>query len=275
MQRSGFWLVVACLLLPTRWVWAQSAQWQADTLAVMPANVVQAATDQYNRVLLALETGSLVAIDAQGKLIYEYAPQQLSAPTLIEAAATQRVLLFYREWQQITLLDRFLSLISTFDLQELGSGYVRLATRAQNNSYWLIDEVDFSLKKTDPQASQIWASTPLNLLIEPGNYLFAYLREYQNNLYVSDVKSGILVFDNMGGYVRKIPILGVNFFDFDGDYLIYCTANGVEGYHLYHHTTSSLLHFTAPIPKKPMVLKSNSGFYIIAGKNIIAFRKKR
>jgi len=106
-----------------------------------------------------------------------YSTPKRGAVTLIGAWPTLNVLLFYQDFQSITLLDRFLAPIADIDLNDK-IGFARLATFNFESNIWLIDDSDFSLKLWDRRLDQIAVVTPFNLLLNPEDYEITFMREY-------------------------------------------------------------------------------------------------
>jgi len=76
-------------------------------------------------------------------------------------------------------------------------------------------------------------------------YDITFLREYQNNLFIADRNSGVLVFDAFGSYKKKIPFKGIDFFSFHEDEMYYVQRDTLNFFHLYLFTTHEIA-----LPKK-------------------------
>ena len=96
---------------------------------------------------------------------------------------------------------------------------------ALNNQIWLVDMVDFSIKKIDPQWEQVTIRIPLRQILDPEESEFVYLREYQNLLFLADRNSGVLIFDNLGNFLRQIAVTGIVYLHFQGNALYYQVEN--------------------------------------------------
>ena len=110
--------------------------------------------------------------------------------------------------------------ISTIDLTPY-VGFARLVTYSYESNIWIVDDTDFTLKLLDVELQKVVSTTPLNSVLNMNDYDISFMREYQNLLFISDLNSGILVFDNLGNYLRTIVVTGVSYFGFEGNDIYY------------------------------------------------------
>lgn len=176
--------------------------------------------DNAGYLYLADRAGRVIRYDRGGKeqLIYSpYRPAQISG---LDAWQGLRIFCFFRDLQEYAFLNRFLVSPGNYSF---GShfGFVEAAALSFDNLIWAFDQGDFSLKKYDVQLQQVQTQTPLNLLLDPGNYEISLIREYQNRVYLADKRSGILVFDNIGNFLRTLPLPDVEYFNFIDDQLYF------------------------------------------------------
>jgi hypothetical protein len=172
-------------------------------------------------------------MDSIGNQVQMFSPPRRSNTTTIEAYRNVNIFLFYPDYQVYYYLDRFLTPTQTLSFNNSEIGYVRLATPSQDNSIWLIDDQDFSLKKYNPNFQKVEINTPLELLIDPVSYDMNFIKEYQNLVFINDKMSGIMIFDNMGNYKTKIPVKDLSYVTFYKDLLIYIKNNQLHMINLY------------------------------------------
>lgn len=156
-----------------------------------------------------------------------YSSSKRKKITHIEAWNTAKIFLFSREFQEYTILDRYLTEISTktFNMDEVG--FADFATMALDGNIWLIDNTNFSLKKISISTNTTILTTNLNLIIPQVENEVIFMKEYGNFLYVSTQHNGILVFDNLGTYKKKIPYDGVSFLAFKDDIMYFTQHNEI------------------------------------------------
>ena len=169
--------------------------------------------DRNGAIFIAHRGGSISKLSKNGEIELKYSPERNGGVSLLEAWTTLDILVFYEGLQSLTLLNRFLTPISTTDLSS-HIGYARLATFNYESNIWVIDDSDFSLKLLDTSLNRVTINTPLNLILDQENYQLTFIREYQNLLFIGDLNTGVLIFDNLGNYIRTINVDGVTFFSF-------------------------------------------------------------
>ncbi|ELR73088.1 hypothetical protein C900_05723 [Fulvivirga imtechensis AK7] len=182
--------------------------------------------DRLNNIYIADKKGNLKQY-THGQLNQVFSPQQTGEITLVEAWNPLKIFLFYADFQEYIFLDRFLTSAQRYSSRDLSS-FSGLITISADNNLWVVDYVDFGLRKYNINFRQFTIETPFDLLLDPDNYEITFIREYQNLVFISDKASGILIFDNMGNYLRKIPVKGTDYFTFHKDQLYYLTNNGRE-----------------------------------------------
>lgn len=209
--------------------------------------IQQVSLDRYNFLYVSDQQGNIKKFDEEGKFQVLYSPAKVSNVALLEAWNTIKVFVFYREFQEYVILERFLTPRPNYVIDENAIGFARMATLASDYNLWMFDDADFSLKKYDQQYNKVLFSTPLDLILKPKDYDIKFMREFQNQLFISDINSGILVFDLFGNYKKKIPFQGVSFFSFFNDYLTFISGTQIVWFDLYG---LSEIRFDLPSDKK-------------------------
>lgn len=190
--------------------------------------------DKQGNLYLVSQSGDVDKYDTSGELLEHFSPEKPGDITLIEAWNPLKVFLYYGDFQEYMFLDRFLTSTNRFSLSQVSS-YVGLATMSGDNNIWLIDYSDFSLKKYDVTLGRITIQQPFDLLMAKSNYDIDFVREYQNLLFFSDTDEGILVFDNLGNYLKTWPEMGVRYFNFFKDEMYFIKENEIHLYDIYQN----------------------------------------
>lgn len=196
-------------------------------------NPVLGSTDRDGNIYLVDSDDDIHKLDKNGKYILSYSPQKMAETTIFEAWNSISLIIFYKDFQEYTLLDRFLTFKSSGSIDATYIGFARVVTLSSDNNLWIIDDTDFSLKKYDLTYKKLKVSTSLDLILDPQDYDIIFAREYHNNLYVLDRKNGILVFDNLGNYKKTIGLKGIEHIGFYNDKLYYADNGKVVIYDLY------------------------------------------
>lgn len=233
--------------------------------------VTNVSADRYGNLYLCDKQYNITKYSADGKKEETYSPQKFAEITSFEAWSSINLMLFYKDYQEFILLDRFLTEKGSKSFNPDLVGFARVATLSYDNNIWLIDDQDFSLKKYDIKFNALLVNNPLDLILNPDTYQIVSIREYQNNIYANDVNSGILVFDNLGNYKKKIPIQGVSNISFYKDELYFIAGDSIHFEGLYLPTKRK-----ESIPeglKVEKVLLTDKGYYYFEGKKMHYYKK--
>lgn len=263
MERNMHWMVsfifgLNCLFMAVQSN-AQSFTLLKDIRIDKPVAV---SVDRSYNVYVATQSG-VHKYSPEGNLLQSFSPATNARVSSIDAWESLQVLVFYRDTQTYTLLNRFLSPQAGFPVQFVSgqTGFVRAATLSTDNQLWLFDETDFSLKKYGVSQSQVVSTIPLELVVHPVELNIAGMRAYQNMLYVNDYNYGLLVFDNMGNYVKKLPFPKLNFFSFLGDELYFVRENTLHFFDLYTLTQREI----------PLPVSSDVRYVLWTGERLYLF----
>lgn len=132
--------------------------------------------------------------------------KKLGNVSLIDASNPLKILVFYKDFSTIVVLDRFLNVQQTIDLRKQNIFQVKAIALSYDNNIWLFDELDACIKKIDEQGKIIFSSTNFRMLFDeyesPTN-----LFDNKGLLYLYSAKKGWLIFDYYGALKNKIEIL--------------------------------------------------------------------
>ena len=258
-------ILLLCLLLLTA-VTSVAQQLEATfirTIAVGSSTAIS--TDRSGAVYLLNPRRNIVQLDSLSRLITLYSPTNNARVTTIDAWNSMKVLAFYADRQELLLLDRFLTPITSVALADFEiNNTVKAAALASDDGFWLFDETDFKLSKLDLRLRKITIETPLNLVLDRNKFDIRMLREYQNQVYLLDYNSGIYVFDNLGNYKQKLPITGVSHIGFLNNELYFVKEGSLHFYDLYKHQPRTIVF---PENKNyTTALATKNRLYLFSGK---------
>lgn len=216
--------------------------------------------DRSARVYIADQNGSVHKFDANGELLVTYSPERPGNIKSIEASSTLNVLLFYEDLQEYRFLDRFLTLTSTTAFSP--DIFASLVTGSADNNLWIFDDSDFNLKKININYNELEIISPLINIVKPDFYGNA-LKEYQHLIFLSDMHTGVYVFDNLGNYIKILPLPNVGYFNFLANELYYLNDGAVHFYDLY----------TGEKRKIDIIAKENYLFALVSEKHLFLISK--
>lgn len=210
----------------------------------IPKQIGCISSDPYGFIYLADVAGNIYKIDSLGKQFVLASPPRRGQITSIEAYRNVNIFVFYSEYQVYYYYDRFLNPSQSLTFSQTNIGFARIATPSLDQNVWVVDDQDFSLKKYNSTYLSVDINTPLDLIIDPEQYNMNFMREYQNLLFINDANSGVLIFDNMGNYKTRIPVMGLNYISFSGEDMVFLKDGSL---HLINIYTYKERIFTSPV----------------------------
>ena len=168
---------------------------------------------------------------ASGKSFARYSNLKLGKITLVDATNPLKVLLYYKDFQQIVFLDNQLSVNSNeVSLDELGYEQTELVCAGANNSFWVYNKQNNELIRFNENSKKICSTGNLKQILKT-EMTPDYMLEYNGFLYLSCPEQGIFVFDFYGAYSKLIPVRASDQFQVDEDIVyfkkdsVFCSYN--------------------------------------------------
>ncbi|GAA0879507.1 hypothetical protein GCM10009119_24750 [Algoriphagus jejuensis] len=162
--------------------------------------------DTKDQIYATNTSGDVYLFDPKGKQLNIYSPSRQGRLQQLEAAWTVNIFCFSADLQEYRILDRFLNPIAenSFLLNDIT--LPQAATLGNNNTIWVWDESDLSIKNLDYPRNLVLQSLPLNMNLDVENLKVTEVREFKNRLFMNVPESGIFIFDNQGNFLRKINL---------------------------------------------------------------------
>ncbi len=253
-------LKVSLILLFCFWQLASTGQSIFyDTLDV-GSEITAFSQDRAGNFFLALKGGSITKYNNKQDSLISYSPSKLGDITLIEAWHGFKIFTFYQEFQDFTILDRYLSRDIRYALSQSSQNYVDMCTYTRDQNLWVYEENQLRLLKINLNLREIEIDVPLEFIISSQDHRITFMKEYQNLVFLVDELSGIYIFDNLGNYLRKISSIGIQHCSFKKDRIYYITNNQIHVVGLYkeEHQVIDL-----PADKYLGIIASNSSLLLV------------
>ncbi len=202
--------------------------------AIEISTPTEVSLDKAGNVYLGTYNGDIIRYDKQIDDHIVYSPSNPGTATTLDAFQGLRIFSFHKDLQIYRLTNRSLSLSEDYSFPENLIGFAETATVSYDNNVWIVDQIDFSLKKYDIFSNTITSRTQLNQLIDPDNYLILHCKEYQNRLFISTKDRGILIFDNLGNYIKTFHFKNVSHFSFQKNWIYFLEAGRLIKKNLYN-----------------------------------------
>lgn len=160
----------------------------------------------------------------------------------IDVSNPLKVLLYYKDFGTIAILDRLLNERATIDLRKQNLLQVGAIGQAYDNNIWIFDALDLKLKKISDDGRIVDQSTDFRLIFDsvPAP---AYIIDQNKFVYLYDPLKGVYIFDYYGGYQSRIPF--TNWSDFE---VINKALFGRDKNYLYRYDMGSLQLQQIPAP---------------------------
>ena len=186
--------------------------------------IIDYSIDTNGAIFLSFEGGEITKYSADLDSLFSYSPSKVGNTNLIEPGNGLIIFAFYEFFQEYLLTNRFLAQPTRTRFSNSAIDYIDLATQSLDNNIWLVENAGFRLIKFNTALKVIEVETALNTVIENKDNNFTFIKEYQNQLFLVDEKSGIYVFDNLGNFSKFIPAI-TNKCTFENNNIIYLEKN--------------------------------------------------
>ncbi len=222
-------------------------QAQADTifrqLRHIKGDITAFAVDNLDNIYLLNSFGQLKKLNEKGDSVAVFNDiKRYGEATLIDVSNPLKVLLYYRDFATIVVLDRLLNVRASIDLRKQNIFQVKAVALSYDSKIWLYDEMDSKLKKVDddgkvlqetPDFRQLFGAAPTPLRIfDQDKYVYLY-----------DPEQAVFVFDYYGALKNKILITRWQNFRISGKYIF-----GSSGENLYRYEIPTFRYDEWKIP---------------------------
>lgn len=255
-------IITGCLLLFC------AARAQGDTsfqlLRQLKGDIVHFTVDNLDNVYILNSRNQVKKYNAAGDSVGVYNDiRKFGRASLIDVSNPLKVLLYYKDFATVVMLDRFLNPVNTVDLRR--SNVLQAGTIAQSydNRIWVFDEIDNKLRKIGEDGRLLQETPDLRLVLDQSIQPVKMMDENQY-VYLYDPANGVYVFDYFGSLKNVIQIRGWKDLKVSGGYIY-----GSSGDSVYRYELRSFLYDEW---KKPEALKntihfnfSNSRLYALSG----------
>lgn len=187
--------------------------------------------DKMQQLYLLVGDNSLFKYDNKGNLTFQFNENNLGPISYIDVSNPFRILVYYDDYATVVFLDRTLSELQRHDLSELDLPQVEALGTASDNNLWLFDNNSYTLKKLDQKNEVLVESLDLNLLLTEALDPVRLL-EADNRVYINSPNLGLLVFDLLGNYIKTIPLLELEYFQWHEGQIFYTKEKKLQAYHL-------------------------------------------
>ncbi len=201
---------------------------QTDTsfklVKVISGDIAAFTVDNLDNIYLLGSTNQVKKLNANGDSVAIFNDvKKFGQASLIDVSNPLKVLLYYRDFATIVVLDRLLNVRNTIDLRKQNILQVRAIGQSYDNKIWVYDEIENKLKKIDEDGKLLQETPDFRQLF--GDALSPQkIFDHDQFVYLYDSSKAVFVFDYYGALKNKILISGWDNFKVAGKY-IFGSAN--------------------------------------------------
>lgn len=188
--------------------------------------------DNLNNVYLLNADNQIKKLNSNGDSVtVSNALKRFGDIYLMDVSNALKLIVYYKDFSTIVVLDRFLKNVNTIDLRKYGILQAQAVALSYDNNYWVFDEVDNNLKKIDDYGSLL-LSTPDFRTVFNEPFLPEKIIDYDGYVYLYNKKSGCKVFDYYGALKQSIPALNWNNIQVIKNSIIGFDSSGMHVYNI-------------------------------------------
>ncbi len=150
----------------------------------------------------------------------------------LDATNPLRILLFYKDFATILILDDLLSQNGDpMNLLDYGLEQSDLICNSFNNGIWFFNRQNMELVRLDETFKPVVNTGNLNRLLHT-DLKPNFMIEHNGFIYLNNPDEGILAFDIYGTYFKTIPVKGLQHFQVKDNILFYYSDGILKSYNI-------------------------------------------
>jgi hypothetical protein len=227
---------------------AQSITQTTDTFFVFNKlageQVTDFTVDNLGNLYIVNSTGQIKKMGPAGDSIAVFNNvRQYGKLYLMDVTNPLRVLLYYRDFGTIVVLDRFLNTRATIDLRKQQLFQVNAIGQSYDNNIWVYDELESKLKRVGEDGRVIDQSTDFRLIVDTAPSP-QFIVDQNRLVYLYDSLKGVYLFDYYGAFKNRIQLKGWTDFTVIGNAMFGRDANVL---YRYEQGTLNLQNYPIPL----------------------------
>jgi len=213
-----------------------SARAQTDTsfqlLRTIKGDIVNFTVDNLDNIYILNSRNQIKKYDDKGDSVTIFNDvKNFGKATLVDVSNPLKILLFYKDFVTVVVLDRFLKVVNIIDLRKQNIFQVKAIGQSYDNKIWVYDELESKLKKIDEDGKMLQETTDFRLLLGQAPTPIKIFDE-NKYVYLYDSLKGVYVFDYFGAIRNNIQILHWQNFKVVGKYIFGSIADTLYRYEI-------------------------------------------
>lgn len=211
---------------------------QAQELVHVRDYAVQArllSVDELGNAYLVRKDNTLLKISASGDSLANFSGLSNGDISYLDVTNPLRVLVLYRDYAKLQVLDRMLAPKAELDLRKVNLMQTNVVASSAEGFLWIYDQFAASLNKLDMDLNPVISGYDLRPQLGERPVPLC-LVERERKVYLVDSALGVLVFDQFGSYLNTLEIKGLRKVQLIGNQLIYRRGATLYAYDLLRFT---------------------------------------
>lgn len=200
-------LTIFCIAFVSQKSFAQKTAPDSFVLVkTYTGNIADVAIDNLDNLYIISSTGQIKKLNASGDSVGVYnQAKNYGKLYTIDVSNPLKILLFYKDFSTIVILDRFLANQSSLDLKRYSVLNPSAIGNSYDNNIWVYDEFDNKLKKIDEQGNKLLETPDFRTVFDQN---ISPQKIFSDNglVYLADTTTGVFVFDNYGSFKKRILV---------------------------------------------------------------------
>ena len=189
-----------------------SATAQDDTsfrfVRKITGDIVGFTVDNLDNIYILNSRNQVKKLNANGDSVAVYNNiRKYGQATLLDVSNPLKVLLYYKDFTTVAMLDRFLNVVNTVDLRKQNILQAKAIAQSYDNKIWVYDEIENKLKKVDEEGKLLQETPDFRLMLDVAAQPIKIFDE-NKYVYLYDSTYGVYVFDYYGALRNNILIKG-------------------------------------------------------------------
>lgn len=182
-------------------------------------DIVAFAADNFDNIYLLNSSDQIKKINENGDSVAVFNNvRRYGKVAQIDVSNPLRVLLYYKDFSTVVVLDRLLSIRTTIDFRKQDIFQVQAVCLSYDNQIWLYDEFEHKLKKIDENGKLLFATSDFRQLFGDA-FSFTSISDQDGFLYLYDRNKGVYVFDYYGALKNIFSLTGYDNFKAVGKFI--------------------------------------------------------
>jgi hypothetical protein len=143
--------------------------------------------------------------DKKGNLLFQFINNRDGKLSQIDVRNPLQILLFYSDQQRLITLDRTLTPLKEWQINQEDWGFIGCASTGKNEQIWLFDQFNYQLGSVNKEGKIERPKTDLIFCCQQAPEII-YMAQTESHLYLFDQNQGIIQCDLLGQFLLFIPL---------------------------------------------------------------------